>query len=300
MKIIDSSFKEHQDTNNTFNDIYNNTIEYLKTRIDNEQLLEQINANSIHSLIQLTDGNTYTILADDGKFRTNKYRDSSAAFKTNMAISVKEDEVYIIPGVALRPNYNIHQLVHEQLHAISSNQHNYFDESGIFYTKVGTKIDYYDKSMNDYNKENNPSSDGLNEGITEYLASIITNEYTGAYPPYVVIANLLMSCNNQLLNAYFSSDPKVLESFYDDLEEKQSIISRNDLCGLNSTNLQDDELLKIIIGAIKYNEAYNNSIDITEISNYLDRFYMLNSGSWSNLITAEMNNYDEYGKKGIF
>ena len=292
MKIIDSSFKEYPDTNNSFNDIFNQTIDFLKTRITDEQLLNQIIENSDHSLIQLTDGKTYTILAE-GKLRTNNYKNSASAFKTNMAISVNDKELSIIPGVALRPNYNKHQLVHEQLHVLSSNQHNYFDENEIVYTKVGTKIDYYDKTLNDYNMEGNPSSDGLNEGITEYLASVITNEYTGSYPGYVAVASILMSCNNDLLNAYFSSDPKDLEHFYDDLEQCQSVITRNDLCKLNSNEMNDDELLKIIVGGVKYNEAYDNQIDIIGISNYLDKFYMLDSGSWQDLIISTLSKYEE-------
>ena len=293
MKIINNSFQDCEDKDNIFSNIYNEVIEYLKTRIDDEQLLNRIIDNCNHSIIQLTDGQTYTILAHDGSFKNYKYSDSAAAFKTNMAISVKENEISIIPGIVLRPNYNKHQLIHELLHVISSNQHNYFNEEGIAYTKTGTKIDYYDKNLNDYNMENNPSSDGLNEGITELLASIITNEYTGNYPGYLVIANLLTSCNNQLLNAYFSNDPAVLESFYNDLEEKQSIISRDDLCKLNSKEINDDELIKLINGAIKYNNAYNNEIDLNGISNYLDQFYMLDSGSWAEVISSSLNNYED-------
>ena len=293
MKIINSNFQECQDVDNSFTNIYNQVIEFLKTRIEDEQLLSQVINNCNHSIIQLTDGNSYTILAHDGTFKNYKYRDSSAAFKTNMAISVKENEISIIPGIALRPNYNKHQVIHELLHVISSNQHNYFNEEGIAYTKTGTRIDYYDKGLNDYNMENNPSSDGLNEGITELLTSVITNEYTGNYPGYLVVASLLMSCNNQLLNAYFSSDTNTLESFYNDLEERQSVISRDDLCKLDSKALDDTQLLKLIVGAIRYNNAYNNEIDMEGISNYLDRFYMLDSGSWSDLISTSLNNYEE-------
>lgn len=292
MKIINSNFQECQDVDNSFTNIYNQVIEFLKTRIEDEQLLSQVINNCNHSIIQLTDGNSYTILAHDGTFKNYKYPGSAAALKTNMAVSVKKSEISIIPGIALRPNYNKHQVIHELLHVISSNQHNYFNEEGVAYTKTGTRIDYYDKGLNDYNIENNPSSDGLNEGITELLTSVITNEYTGNYPGYLVVASLLMSCNNQLLNAYFSSDTNTLESFYNDLEERQSVISRDDLCKLDSKALDDTQLLKLIVGAIRYNNAYNNAIDMEEISNYLDRFYMLDSGSWSDLISTSLNNYE--------
>ena len=293
MKIINNYFQDYQDTNNEFADIYNQVIEYLKSRINDEQLLSQIINNCDHSIIQLTDGDSYTILAHDGSFKSFKYRDSAAAFKTNMAVKNNENEISIIPGIALRPNYNKHQLVHELLHVISSTQHNYYNELGIAYTKTGTKIDYYDKNLNNYNMADNPSSDGLNEGITEFLASLITNEYTGNYPGYVAVARLLLSCNDQLLTAYFSSDTKTLESFYDDLEAKQSVITRENLCSLDSKKLSDDELIKLIVGALKYNDAYNNKIDITEIANYLDKFYMLDSGSWMDLIQDSVDKYEE-------
>lgn len=293
MKIINSSFQECEDTNNTFNNTYNQVIGFLKEKIHDEQLLGQIISNCNHSIIQLTDGNFYTILGHDGNFKSYKYSDSAAAFKTNMAVKINEKEIYIIPGIALRPKYNKHQLIHELLHVISSTQHNYYNEAGIAYTKTGTKIDYYDKNLNNYNMTDNPSSDGLNEGITELLASMITNEYTGNYPGYVAVASLLISCNDLLLTAYFSSDTKNLESFYDDLEAKQSVITRKDLCSLDSKKLSDDELIKLIVGALKYNDAYNNKIDITEIANYLDKFYMLDSGSWMDLIQDSVDKYEE-------
>lgn len=210
-----------------------------------------------------------------------------------MIVNVNKDEISIIPGVALRPNFNKHQLVHELFHTISSNQHNYFNKDGIAYTKTGTKIDYYDKNLEDYNMNYNPSSDGLNEGITELLASMITNEYTGIYPGHLVVASLLTFCNNQLLNTYFSSNIKTLESFYNNLEEKQNVIAMDDLCKFNSKEFNDDDLIKLIVGALKYNKSYNNEIDITDISNYLDKYYMLDSGSWSNLILESMNKFEE-------
>ena len=224
MKVIDSSFQEVKDSENSYSNTYNQVIDFLKTRVNDEQLLSQLIANCDHSILQLTDGKTYTILSHDGQFKRYNYPSSAAAFKTNIAISSKENEVLIIPGIALRPNYNNHQLVHELLHVITTNQHNYFNENGVVYTKTGTRIDYYDRELNNYYIENNPSSDGLNEGITEYLATIITNECVGNYPHYHVIASILMACNDKLLNAYLSNDVKSLELFYEDLENKQSVI----------------------------------------------------------------------------
>lgn len=295
MKVINSYFKDVEDRKDEIVVVYTQVLDYLKTRIQDKQLMEQIENNSKRSIVQFTDGNSYTMLAPDKTYKALKFRDSAAALKTNMAIRADEKEIDIIPGIALRPNYNKHQLVHELLHALSSTQHNYFDENGIAYTKTGTKIDYYDRDLNDYNMENNPSSDGLNEGITEFLTSMITDEYTGQYPGFVAVAGLLMSCNDQLLTAYFSSDTKALESFYNDLESKQTLITRDNLCKLVSNELDDDELIKIIVGALKYNAAYNNAVDISEVSGYLDNYYMLDSGSWMDLIKESAYKYEEMG-----
>ena len=293
MKIIDSNFKDIENDSSLFNDIASKIIEYLKTKINDEELFNHIVSNADHSLVQLTDGKTYTILAHDKSFKSYKFRDSAGAFKTNMAVSVSDKEINIIPGVALRPNYTIHQLIHELLHAISSNQHNYFNEEGIAFTKTGIKIDFFDKNLEDVSIPNNPSSNGLNEGITEALASIIDNQYTGNYPGYLTVASLLLAPNDLLLNSYFSKEIAPLEAFYNDLEEKQSIISRDDLINLESKSLNDSDLARIIAGTIKYNEAYNNQVDLSSTANYLDKFYMLDSGSWSELLSAEINKHNE-------
>jgi hypothetical protein len=293
MKIYNNNFQECPDTNNFFSDTYNQIAHFLKERIRDEKLYNEIITNGNSTAVQITDGNTYKVLDHNRKYLTRNFMGSAAALKINIATIVDDKAIHILPGVALRPNFNKHQLVHELFHALSSTQHNYFNEEGITYFKFGTYVGYFDKNLNGVKMENNPSSDGLNEGITELLTSKLTNEYIGNYPGYVVMAGLLMSCNDKLLNAYFSSDLKELESFYSDLEEKQNVITRDDLCNLNSKKMDDSQLLKIITGAIKYNEAYNNKIDITTYSNYLDRFYMLDSGSWIDLISESLGEYEE-------
>ena len=90
------------------------------------------------------------------------------------------------------------------------------------------------------------------EQITEYLTSILTNEYTGNYAPFVVISKLFMKSNNYLLNAYFMNDISGLKKFYDEVEERQSLITKNDFIFSPSAILilSDDISLTIVIREI--------------------------------------------------
>ena len=167
-----------------------------------------------------------------------------------------------------------------------------FDDEGITYTKTGTKIDYYNRSLDEYSKEKNFSSDGLNEGITELLASIITKEYTGNYAPYVVISKLFMNNNNYLLNAYFDDNISEFEKFYKDVEEKQSLVTREDFKILTSKCTDYEMTSKIIVAGIKYCKSNGQEISDEELNlmiNYLDNNLMLDSGSWYDLISENVS-----------
>ena len=290
MKIVNSNLEEINESSNIrYDDIYNKIVNYLKSTIKDERILNDMLKDNEYILIQETSGDSYTIDLPNGSKKHQPIPSSVGALKTNMSIRANSQILGIRPGVALRPNFTDHQLVHELLHAISSKHINYFDGDGIVYTKTGTKIDYFDRNLNDASKENNLSSDGLNEGITELLASIITNEYTGNYPHMVVIAKLLMMSNDNLINAYFSHDLKDLEKFYTDLEEKQKVITREDLCKFNSKDVDDELTTKILVGSIEYNKSCGNEIDndtYVGMINYLDRNYILDSGSWNDLIES--------------
>ena len=194
MKVIDRNFIDIDDENvkKIYRYFLNIIIEYLKEKIDDEKIINDIIDNVKSVLIQITDGFTYQIKTPDGSFRKNYFPNSAGALKTNMIINANNEVLNIIPGVALRPNFTVNQLVHELLHALSSNQHSFFDENGITYTKTGTKIDFYDKNLDDHKVEKKISSVGLNEGITEFLTSSILKEYTENYCSMVVIASLLM------------------------------------------------------------------------------------------------------------
>ena len=254
----------------------------IDSRILNELLLNMDNIN-----IKIVDGETYSIKLPNGSLRQNKISNEVGALKTNMIINTNDDELNITPGVVMRKKFNNHQLIHEILHAMSSRQHNLYNEDGITYTKTGTKIDYYDKSLNDYPHEKNLSSDGLNEGITEYLASLLTNEYNGNYAPQVVISSLFMASNNKLLNAYFMNECSGIEKFYDDVEERQNLITRQDFINLTSKGYDFDLISKLIVAGIEYNKSYGKEMTEEELSGliqYLDNNIILDSGSGKELI----------------
>jgi hypothetical protein len=284
MKIIDSNFNEISSNTSKYYDTYNSIINYLDGVISDDAVKSDVMGKT-NIFIQETNGDEFSIRMSNGSIRRNKLPSSTGALKTNMLIDANDEEIRIIPGVALRPNYTDHQLVHELLHALSSNEHNYFNND-ITYTKTGTDISFYDRNLDDYYMDNNPSSEGLNEGITELLASQITGEYTGNYANLVVIANLLSTSNNSLIDAYFSKDSRLLEEFYNDLEEKQSIISREDLISLKSKNRDDELTARIIAGSIEYSKACNtyNEELCNNMMSYLDNHYMLDYGSWSDMI----------------
>lgn len=260
----------------------------LDNSILNELLLNMDNIN-----IQIIDGETYSIKLPNDSLRQNKILNEVGALKTNMVINSNDKELNIIPGVVMRKNFNNHQLIHEILHGISSRQHNLYNEDGITYTKTGTKIDYYDNSLNDYPNVTNLSSEGLNEGITEYLASLLTNEYNGNYASQVVISSLFMKSNNNLLNAYFMNDISGIEKFYDDIEEKQTLITREDFIRLTSKSYDFDLISKIIAAGIKYNKAYGKEMtekELSSLTQYLDNNMILDSGSWKDLIANYQTN----------
>lgn len=287
MKVIDKNFNSVGEPSNV-KEIVNNIESTLRNTNVDKDILEESLSNFNDLFIQISEDDTYSIKLPNGSLRQNRISSGVGALKTNMSISVNPNELYIEPGIVMRKNFNNHQLTHEMLHGITSKKHNSFDENGITYTKTGTKIDYYDKSLDDYENPNNLSSNGLNEGITELLTSIITGEYTGSYAPFVVISYLFMSSNNYLLNAYFMKDIAGMEKFYKDVEERQALITRDDFITLSSKCTDTERLSKIISAGLEYNKSYGKEISENELDffmNYLDSNFMLDSGSWRDMIS---------------
>lgn len=297
MKIINSDFDQIEQYEGTkFEEGHNKVLTYLRNVIKDEKVLSDIEKVCSNILIQKTDGKTYGIKDPSGEIKPMKYRNATA-FKTPMEIKQEGNSLNVIPGIALRPTFNenedrhYHTYIHELLHALSSIQDYQFDENGITITKTGTKIDYINKKFDSVPVEENLSADGLNEGVTEALATFIDGkpDYS-VYPLQTPIAELLLTSNSLLLNAYFSHDLSRLEAFYTDLEEKQNIITREDIYSLSANKLSIEQVSKLVIGAISYNRAYNPDCSqeyYDMIIRKLDIGYPLdNNMLWSNVIAS--------------
>lgn len=141
--------------------------------------------------------------------------------------------------------------IHEYLHFLSSNEilesinNRYYDKIGLCYVTYDELDNVVDRTF---------SCGFLNEGMTEYLTSKITDTYPDAYEFNVLIIELLTINNRcELIDAYFSKDfQKIVD--YKNLFEKTSgfkfdIIFNNDQYGINITQ---DRIEKMIISCMAF------------------------------------------------
>ena len=83
------------------------------------------------------------------------------------------------------------------------------------------------------------------------------------------------------------NDISGIERFYEDIEEKQALITREDFIKLTSKSYDFDLISKIIAAGIKYNKAYGKEMteeELSSLTQYLDNNMILDSGSWGDLI----------------
>ena len=112
MKVIDKGFEE-LNTSLDISQILENIIATLKNMNIDYKILEKIYQKSENFFIQIIDDGTYSIKLPNGVINENRIAGTSGALKTNMIFKADDKELNIIPGVVLRKNYNVHQLVHE-------------------------------------------------------------------------------------------------------------------------------------------------------------------------------------------
>ena len=224
-----------------------------------------------------------------GKIADCHFGSGTYVVKTNMKVSVDENEITVTPGIALKPNYNAHEFIHEFFHAISTREHNYFDDNGVAYTKTGFKILFYDKELDDYEDYPKVECEALDEGFTELLTSIVDEKYTGRYAPYVVITELFTYNNDSLFKAYFSNYLDPLLDFFDDLDKRKVGITHEDLVELDPKETDIERLRIIVNGAVRYclETSKNKEEAIKFIQtkmDYLDEHCGYNYGSWHDFI----------------
>lgn len=170
-----------------------------------------------------------------------------------------EGEVYL-------KNYNLseHIIIHEMLHAIS--EHNY--EKGA---KHGLLV---------ANKEKNYLyGRGFNEGFTEYLASLITNEmFTGYTEDFKLIIELFMQISNynieDVLKLYFQKEEWlsdfVINSFDMINKSLPNLVVEYDNKSIYSKNkFNPNNVMIIILNAIENKINGNDYLDTNKISGNL-------------------------------
>ena len=86
---------------------------------------------------------------------------------------------------------------------------------------------------------------------------------------------------------------KQIHRFYEDVEEKQSLINRTDFTNLTSKCTDFDLISKLIAAGINYNKSYGIEMTDEELNNiiiYLDNNMTLDTGSWYDLISNYKTN----------
>lgn len=185
---------------------------------------------------------------------------TAAAFVTMKKQEYDGDKWNFENGVYMSDANSEHKIIHELFHFFSQKQQMRFDENGVGYAKSGVSISGYDREDNLVDSSLN--ANGLNEGITELLATKIdTGSKPEGYDFQAYIADILISNqHNSLLEAYFSDDEKDFQNFLEEFDKQQKTISSKKLIGMskNGQIVADTELLK---GCLEYALSFCKDMD---------------------------------------
>lgn len=146
-----------------------------------------------------------------------------------------------------------HTVMKEILHYLSSNPEMAFNDVGIAYDKTGVDIVGYNK--NDITVDETMTANGINEGITELLASQAEGKITSLfnYAYQVCIADILISQkNNTLVKAYFSKDEKDFKRFLKDFEQRQKILKGEELITVKAEDSFENVKDNVFESCIEY------------------------------------------------
>ena len=162
-------------------------------------------------------------------------------------------------AVYTNDNNDNHTIKHELFHFFSKNQEMNFNENNLGYDKTGTCIIGYDRE--DRIVDESMQAEGLNEGITEFLANQIDEISTpGVYCPQVYLASILInSQDNSLINAYFSDDSKKFKEFLNDFDKRQSVVSSDKLVSLARKGQEVD--IQLLKGCLEYSLSFCHNIE---------------------------------------
>ena len=262
MKIYDNdTFSEINDVEKEeyFNNLVQKQIEFISKIVNEKCDINTINDRVKNlQVVRFKESNPRSFnVIDNGKIVSVRANPNAAAFFGIRKIENGEDKKEITNAIFISNTNSKHTVTHELFHALSSNTEITYDENGKGYNKKGLKIIGYDKEDNILDRSLN--ADALNEGMTEMLAMKFDNsKHAQSYDVYTYIADILnVDTTNSLLNAYFLSDIEVFKNFLKEFDEKQKVISSEELVSMSSKeNLSFDKMLQVINACTEYTMSF--------------------------------------------
>lgn len=220
-------------------------IEFLtKTYGIDEELLRRREKNLI--VVERNINDSTCIREVNGKKTEFPKMSSAAAFTFSKSQTLEEHQMTFENAIYINPEGNSgHAIMHELFHYFSDQEQIRFNELGEGDYKGGVSITVYNRD--DEEVDGKLSAGGLNEGITELLASNMLKESPMAYEAQVYIANILIGSQHQdLIKAYFSEDRQAFEDFARDFDKRQVSTSFKKLVDMSQNGwiALDVELLK--------------------------------------------------------
>lgn len=225
-------------------------IEFLtKTYGIDEALLRRREKNLI--VVERNINDSTCIREVNGKKTEFPQLSSAAAFTFSKSQTLEEHQMTFENAIYINQEGNSgHAIIHELFHYFSEQEQIRFNELGEGDYKGGVSITVYNRD--DEEVDGKLSARGLNEGITELLASNMLKESPMAYETQVYIANILIGSQHQdLIKAYFSEDRQAFEDFARDFDKRQVSTSFKKLVDM-SQNGRIDLNVELLKGCTEY------------------------------------------------
>lgn len=261
MKIYNKELCEvsNEEKSEFLGSIIERQIEFLRQTYDigDEDIQER--ANKLVAVERDPKDATYFVEYKGEKTQL-KNDDWVAAFLTKKKIEFDGENFHFENGIYISDNNSEHNISHELFHGLSEPLELKFEENGIGYLKSGVNIVGMDKNENDVDKSLHAK--GLNEGITELLATQLDQgRGPNAYDYQVYLASILINGqHSSLLKAYFSEDRGKFVDSLKEFDSRQTIVSSKELINLPQDGFIEAEpsLLK---GCLEYTLSFCNSME---------------------------------------
>lgn len=150
------------------------------------------------------------------------------------------------------------QFIHELFHYLSNDTEMTFDEKNEAIYKSGVLLETCDMEDNSIYEE----ARGLNEGITEMLATRLSSQNKGEYRLPVIFAEIIgNNSGNLLIEAYFSKDKNKIQEFYEDFDQRQTSTSSEQLKTIPATNNLFTIDVNLLKGCLEYATSYCRNME---------------------------------------